>query len=60
MDLDRLARDALPLDFSDRRVGERVRDEADAGKRAGVERLLDPLRPLSRDVGESHAVGREQ
>ena len=60
MDLDRLARDPLPFDLGDRRVRELVGDGADAEKRVYAERFVDPLAALSADVGEPHAIGREQ
>ena len=60
VDLDRFARDALALDLRDRRVGEAIGNEADAGERSAVERLVDSLPALGGDVGEAHAVGREQ
>ena len=41
MDPDRLPVDVVGLGLLDRRLGERIGDEADARERAGVERLID-------------------
>ena len=60
MDLDRLPRDPLPLDLGDGRVGKLVRDGGDPNERVDAQRLVDPLRALGGDVGQSHAIGREQ
>ena len=60
MDFDRLPRDPLPLDLGDRRVRELIGGGADAEKRVDAEGLIEPLRALRGDVGEPHAVGREQ
>jgi len=45
--------DALRFDLLDRRVGERVGDQAGAGERAGVERLFHGFDALGRDIGEA-------
>ena len=60
VDLDGRALHALALDLGARAFGQRVGDKADARGRLGVERLVDALGALSRDVGEAHAIGREQ
>ena len=60
MDLDPLPCDPLPLHLCDRRIGERFRDGLDAKKRVDAKRLIDPLRALGGNVGESHAIGRKQ
>ena len=60
MDLDGLLCDPLPFHLGDCRVGELIGNGADAEKRIDVKRLVDPLRALRGDIGEPHAIGREQ
>ncbi len=60
MDLDRLPRDPLPFDLGDRRARELIHDGRDPNKRLDAKGLVDSLRPLRGDVGQSHAIGRKQ
>ena len=60
MDLDRPPRDPLPLDLGDRRARKPIRDGGDPNERFDAKGLVDSLCPLRGDVGQSHAIGREQ
>ena len=60
MDLDRLSRHPLPLDLRDCCIRKLVSDGGDANERVDAKGLVDPLRALGGDVGQSHAIGREQ
>ena len=60
MDLDRFPRDPLPLDLGDSRARELIHDGGDPNERLDAKGLVDSLRPLRGDVGQSHAIGRKQ
>ena len=60
MDLDRLVRDPLPFHLGDRRAREPIHDCRDPNERFDAKGLVDSLRPLRGDVGQSHPIGRKQ
>ena len=60
MNLDRLPRDPLSLDLGDRCARESFHDGGDPNEGVDAKGLVDSLRPLRGDVGQSHAIGRKQ
>ena len=56
MHLDRLPRDPLPFDLGDGRVRKPICNGRDANERVDAKGLVDPLRALGGDVGQSHAI----